>query len=214
MGIKVRQARERWVRGNGITEMVKLEKPCGAMLVDYRGQRKFLKVDGGKEKAIEKAREIENGLIRDEWNGSEGDPGAELFREYAGRRLARKKRTRKHSTCLSYNSTLKHHILPVFGERSLREITPAEGRRIISDGMGEGYDRGTVRTILSIALDTPSAPIYTRWGLPLRRCGISWATPTSRRRIATPTRSPMRGRSLGGCIRIGRAASQRKQISG
>src|SRR4030065_295767 len=123
MGVKVRFVEERWVKKNGKAEKVKLEKPYWAVYVDYKGQRKFLKVEGGKQKALAKAREIENGLLREEWDDDENDPGAVLFEEYAKRWLEGKKVGRKYGTHYSYAGNLSNHLLPAFGAKALRDLS-------------------------------------------------------------------------------------------
>jgi len=150
MGVKVRYVKERWVKRNGIPEKVKLEKPYWAVYVDYKGQRKFLKVEGGKEKAIAKAREIENGLVRDEWIDTEGDPGAELFGEYAKKWLAGKKVGRKFGTSSSYSGMLSNHLLPAFGEKALRDIARADVRRLCTEKLAEEYTAESVKVMVSV----------------------------------------------------------------
>ena len=150
MGVKVRYVKERWVKRNGIPEKVKLENPYWAVYVDYKGQRKFLKVEGGKEKAIAKAREIENGIIRDEWNDSGDDPAAVLFDDYAREWLAGKKATRSPGTAHYYSGILLNHLLPAFGAKALREITRSDIRKFAVEKIGAGLGSGSVKTILTV----------------------------------------------------------------
>lgn len=121
----VRYVEERWVKKNGTAEKAKLDAPYWTVYVDYKGKRKFVKVEGKRE-AQALAREIESGLLREEWANSEDDPGAELFGEYAPRWLAGKKATRAPGTADSYGGNLSNHIIPYFGEKALRDITKAE----------------------------------------------------------------------------------------
>ena len=150
MGVKVRYVKERWVKRNEIPEKVKLEKPYWAVYVDYKGQRKFLKVEGGKEKAIEKAREIENGIFRDEWNDPGDDPAAVLFENYAKEWLAGKKTTRSPGTAHYYSGILSNHLLPAFGAKVLRAITRADIRKFAVEKIDAGLGAGSVKTFLTI----------------------------------------------------------------
>lgn len=88
-----------------------------------------------------RARDIENGLLREEWAYDADDPGRELFREYAGRWLDKKKATRKHATYLSYTANLNHHVLPAFGDIPLRNIT-----RVV---LGEAVEEETLSVKVS-----------------------------------------------------------------
>ena len=60
MGVKVRFVEERWVKSNGTKEKVKLETPCWAVMVDYKGKRKFIRAEGKRE-ALTLARDIGDG---------------------------------------------------------------------------------------------------------------------------------------------------------
>jgi hypothetical protein len=46
MGVKDRFIEERWIKRNGAAEKVKLETPYWAVMVDYKGKRKFIKAEG------------------------------------------------------------------------------------------------------------------------------------------------------------------------
>jgi len=150
MGVKVRQVKERWIKRNGVSEKVKLDKPYWAVYVDYKGQRKFLKVEGRKEKAIEKAREIENGIFRDEWNDSGDDPAAVPFEDYAEEWLAGKKATRSPGTAHYYSRILTNHLFPAFGEKTLRGITRSDIRKFAVEKIDAGLGAGSVKTFLTV----------------------------------------------------------------
>jgi hypothetical protein len=122
MGVKVRYIEERWVKRNGTAEKVKLDTPYWAVFVDYKGKRKFIKAEGKRE-AQTLARDIEGGLIREEWADPEDDPGRVSFEEFSIRWLDGKKVTRKYGTASSYAGMLSNHLLPTFGGKSLRDIT-------------------------------------------------------------------------------------------
>src|SRR3990172_3075700 len=125
MGVKVRYIDERWVKKNGTAEKVKLKTPYWAVFVDYKGKRKFIKAEGKRE-ALLLARDIEKGLLREEWSDSEDDPGAVLFQDYSARWLDWKKATPSPGTGDSYAGILSNHLIPRFGAKALREITPAD----------------------------------------------------------------------------------------
>lgn len=146
MGVKIRYIEERWKDG----VKVKLETPYLAVYVDYKGQRKFLKVEGGKQKAIAKARDIENGLFRDEWTDTEGDPAAALFQEYAARWLEGKKVGRKYGTAYSYAGNLSNHLLPIFGAKALRDISRADVRQLCTDKLADGYTAESVKVMVAV----------------------------------------------------------------
>jgi integrase len=150
MGVKIRFIDERWVNSNGTAEKVKLETPYWAVMVDYKGQRKFLKVEGGKQKALAKARDIENGLLRDEWSDAEGDPAAVSFQEYATGWLEGKKVGRKFGTRYSYSGNLSNHLLPCFGAKALRDISRADVRQLCTEKLAAGYTSATVGVMLSV----------------------------------------------------------------
>lgn len=79
MAVKVRFVEERWVKRNGVAEKVKLDTPYLAVLVDYKGQRQFMKCKS-KRHAGKKAEEIENGILREEWSTPQDDPGRATHR--------------------------------------------------------------------------------------------------------------------------------------
>jgi integrase len=149
MGVKVRFVEERWVKRNGTAEKEKLETPYWAVFVDYRGKRKFIKAEGKRE-AQALAREIESGLIQEEWTNTEDNLGAELFGEYAARWLGGKKGTRKYGTGASYTGNLSNHLLPRFGEKSLRDISRADVRQLCTEKLAEGYSVETVKVMVAV----------------------------------------------------------------
>jgi integrase len=150
MGVKVRYIEERWIKRNGKAEKVKLVKPYWAVYADYKGKRKFLKVEGGKRKAEAKAQEIENGLIREEWVDKEGDPAAVSFQEYAERWLEGKKVGRKYGTAYSYAGNLSNHLLPIFGTKALRDISRADVRQLCNDKLAAGYTAESVKVMVAV----------------------------------------------------------------
>jgi integrase len=150
MGVKVRFVEERWVKKNGKAEKVKLESPYWAVFVDYKGQRKFLKVEGGKQKALTKARDIEKGLLRDEWSDSEDDPAAVLFQDYSARWLDGKKVGRKYGTHYSYVGNLSNHLLPCFGTKALRDISRTDVRQLCTEKLAAGYAAASVGKMLAV----------------------------------------------------------------
>jgi hypothetical protein len=108
--------------------MVKLETPDWAVMVDYKGKRKFLKAEGKRETQV-LARDIEKGLLREKWSDSEDDPGAVSFQEHAAQWLGGKKVRRKFGTSLSYVGNLSNHLLPSFWAKALRDISRADVRQ-------------------------------------------------------------------------------------
>ena len=149
MGVKVRYIDERWVKKNGTAEKVKLKTPYWAVFVDYKGKRKFIKAEGKRE-ALLLARDIEKGLLREEWSDSEDDPGAVLFQDYSARWLDGKKATRSPGTGDSYAGILSNHLIPRFGAKALREITRADVRQFAVEKIDAGLKGGTVKTMLTI----------------------------------------------------------------
>jgi len=149
MGVKIRFVEERWIKSNGTKEKVKLETPYWAVMVDYKGKRKFIKAEGKRE-AITLARDIEKGLFREEWADDGDDPGAIPFREYAEKWLAGKKVGRKFGTSTSYAGMLSNHLLPGFGAKALRDISRGDVRQLCNEKLAAGKKAGTVGVMLSV----------------------------------------------------------------
>jgi integrase len=149
MGVKVRFVEERWAKRNGKAEKVKLDTPYWAVFVDYKGRRKFIKA-GGKQEAKKMAREIEAGLLREEWSNPEDDPGAVSFQEYSARWLDGKKVGRKYGTHYSYAGNLSNHLLLSFGAKALRAISRADVRQLCSEKLAEGYTAETVKVMVAV----------------------------------------------------------------
>ena len=149
MGVKVRFIEERWVKSGGTKEKVKLETPYWAVMVDYKGKRKFIKAEGKRE-ALTLARDIEKGLIGGEWEEDGDDPGAISFREYAEKWLAGKKVGRKFGTSISYSGNLSNHLLPCFGTKALRDISRADVRQLCTEKLAAGYSAESVKVMAAV----------------------------------------------------------------
>jgi len=158
MGVKVRKVEERWIkRKDGTAEKVELPEPYYAILVDFKGTRKFRKMKS-KEEAEAKAREIEEGLK----NGTLSPPSPRppkpvTFKEHAEKwYLARVMVELKFATQRSYREQLDRHILPAFGKKNLQDITRKEVKAFWSSKRREDLSVGTVR-----ALNTILSAVFT-----------------------------------------------------
>jgi len=133
MGVKIREK----TKGSGVWWI----------FIDHRGKRKAKKVGRDKKLARDVARKIEAKLTLNELGLlNEVKPEAPKFSEYAEIFLATySKLHHKETTVDSYRSSLKNHILPVFGQMHLDEITRKDIKDFIFKKQHEGLAANTVR---------------------------------------------------------------------
>ena len=125
------------------------------VLTDWKGQRaaKFFGPDKKAAKSF-----MEKLAARLKWAEQSGEPLAlsqpdgqiptvkehltEWLRIYAEAHC-------KPSTALSYRKVIDKHLLPIFGERRLHEVSRADIKRLIADLVSQGRKKRTIHNILT-----------------------------------------------------------------
>ena len=131
MGVKVRQK----TKGKGNPWWI---------FINHEGQRKSIKV-GEKRKAERQAAKIERLLATGQYelNASQTEEKAK-FKTVAEGWIAEIKITRKASTHERYNQILDSHILPVFGNRAIADITKGEVKNFFVKKIESGAARASI----------------------------------------------------------------------
>ena len=131
MGVKVRQK----TKGKGNPWWI---------FINHEGRRKSIKV-GDKRTAERKAVKIEKMLNTGQYQLNPSTQETEVkFKAIAKEWIAEIKITRKKSTCERYNQILDGHVLPVFGNRAVANITKGEVKNFFIKKIGEGAARSSV----------------------------------------------------------------------
>jgi integrase len=133
MGVKVREKK----KGSGEWWV----------FINYRNRRKAVKI-GPKKKAMARARELEDRIIRGEW---ETPPGArETFQEFAERWYKGHVQVMlKIGTRMAYGALLKN-LYADFGNKPIGDITRADVREFCLSKIQEGLAPATVGMMKSV----------------------------------------------------------------
>jgi integrase len=141
------------------------EKPQGSgvwwIFIDHQGKRKAKKV-GDKRTAVAAAKKIEAKLVLGDVGLMEEKEIPPAFSNYAAIWISSTvPATCKPSTLSDYQSILKHHVLPVFGNTPVTEITRLDVKRFLTDKINAGFAASTVNPHEELPLWCPQ-PGYRR----------------------------------------------------
>jgi len=132
MGVIVRQK----VKGKGNPWWI---------FINYNGRRKA-KLIGDKRAAEDTASAIREKLKKGEFRIE--DKRLPLFKDYAQKWLeGYVKNSCKYSTWKSYKEIVKNHLEPIFGNKTLDEISRADIKDFIHQKLNEGLSVNTVRNV-------------------------------------------------------------------
>lgn len=143
------------------------EKPAGSgdwwVFIDHHGKRKAKKVGRDKRVALEVAKKIEAKLTLGDLSLTEGKEGDNVstFGNYAASWITLTvPATCKWSTQCDYTTVLKKHVLPVFGQKAVNEITRMMVKNFLMGKVKDGFAASTVTHmknvisgVLNLALD-------------------------------------------------------------
>lgn len=126
------------------------EKPPGSgvwwIFIDHNGQRKAKKVGKDKRLALEAAKKIEAKLtLGDVGLLDREKPEDPQFNKYSDIWISSTvPATCKPSTLCDYQSILKQHVLPIFGNRPVTEISRLDVKKFLQDKTNAGFAASTV----------------------------------------------------------------------
>jgi integrase len=128
------------------------ERPKGSgtywLFICHNGKRKAKKI-GGPKAARAYALRVEQKLVMGDLDLLDKKEKPLLFRDYALQWLSGYVRVScKYSTWQSYDSILKLHVFPVFGETPLKDIARKKIKELIFSKLSEGLSAKTVHNII------------------------------------------------------------------
>jgi len=147
------------------------ERPKGSgqwwVFINHQGKRKAKKIGRDKRLAQEVAKKIEAKLLLNDVGLLQDDKKADTFKRYAETwQITTLPATCKKSTAEDYERILKNHILPIFGEISVAEITRSMVKQLLFKKVAKGYSPSTVTHIknaisgvLNLAIDDETISI-------------------------------------------------------
>ena len=145
------------------------QRPKGSgiywLFINHKGMRKAKKIGRDRHLAKEAAKKIEAKLLLNDL-GLLQDKKADTFKQYAAAwQTTTLPATCKKSTAEDYERILKKHILHVFGDKPVSEITRSMVKQLLLKKVAEGYSPSTVTYIknaisgpLNIAVDDETIP--------------------------------------------------------